>query len=64
MSRILSTAGNVCVCGGGGGLAWQGDMHGRGRVWQGGMRVQERQPYGNERTVRILLEYILVKLKM
>ena len=50
-----------CVCVGGGmhcrgecgrGHVWQGGVHGRGHVWQ------ERQPL--QRTVRILLECILV----
>ena len=53
--------GHVCVCGGEGmhgrgecgrGHVWQGGVHGRGHVWQ------ERRPL--QRTVRILLECILV----
>ena len=51
----------VCVVGGAcmaGGMPGKGGMHDRGCVWRGGHVWQERQPL--QRTVRILLECILV----
>ena len=41
-----------------GGMRGRGGMHGRGCAWQGGRAWQERRPL--QRTVRILLEYILI----
>ena len=49
--------GGMC---GGGGHVWQGDMHGGGVCMAGGRAWQILRDTVNERTVRILLECILV----
>ena len=60
----MGVHGRVACISGQGRHVWWGGMHGRGCVWQGGMHGREhawQERWSLQRTVRILLECILVK---
>ena len=66
-SVILFTGGRAwqgaCMAGGmcGRGVCMAGGMHGRGHEWQGVVHGRRQERWPLQRTVRILLECILVK---